>query len=182
MARQPRNVTALQMLAALLVLLVPLVAVVYFFTRNPEPPITPVDYRPLAEQAAAAASYPVLVPENLPDGWVATRARWTPAGGRLVGGEPAPGDTWQLGFLSPERSYFALDQRDVAPETFVADVTRQGRPDGETAVGQELWTRYLSEDGRTRSLVRESEGVTIVSGDLPYEALAAFASTLAPVE
>lgn len=182
MARSPRNSSAVHMLVAMLVLLVPVVGLTWMFTRDPQPQVAAIEYRPVAEQAAAEASYPVLVPANLPDGWVATRARWTPTGRPGVGGDPVPGDTWQLGFLSPQETYLALDQRDAAVEPFVADVTRSGRADGESAVAGRAWQRYTSSDGRTRSLVlREDEDVAIVSGDVPYEALEAFASTLAPV-
>lgn len=181
MARQPRNATVLHMIVAMALLLVPVVGAVWFFTQDPEPPIAAVDPRPVAEQAAAAASYEVLAPQNLPEGWVTTRARFTPAGSPLVGGDPAPGDTFGLGFLTPGRTYVALDQRDVAPEPFVVDVSRGGRAEGESVVGERTWVRYVSDDGRTRSLVHRGDAVTIVSGDLPYEALEAFASTLVPV-
>ncbi len=177
-----RNPTVVHMLVAMLVLFVPVVLITQLFTRNPEPPITALDWRPVAQRAAAEASYEVLAPENLPEGWVATRARFTPTGQPLLGGDPAPGDTFQLGFLSPQQRYVALDQRDVAPEPFVVAVTRQGRPEGESSIGGRAWVRHLSEDGRTRSLVqRGRDAVAIVSGDLPYEALEAFASTLEPV-
>lgn len=181
MATRARTSTPIQMVVAMLVILVPALVLVAFFTRNPEPPVTPVEYRALAERAAATASYPVLVPQNLPEGWVAVRARWTPVGQPGLGGDPVPGDTWQLGMLSPERTYVGLDQRDVAVEPFVADATRKGRLDGTAEVAGRAWQRYVSEDGRTRSLVLRADGVAVVSGDLPYGALEAFASTLAPV-
>lgn len=178
-ATKKRNSSVTHMIVAMLVLLVPVVVLVQLFTRNPEPPVTPIDWRPVAEQAAGEVSYEVLGPSNLPEGWVATRARFTAIGRPMLGGDPAPGNTFQLGFLSPEQRYFALDQRDVAPEPFVAAVTRQGRPDGSSSLGGRAWERMVSEDGRTRSLVeRGPDAVTIVSADLPYEALEAFASTL----
>ena len=177
-----RNATAIQMVVAMLVLFVPVIVIVQLFTRNPAPPINPIDWKPVAQRAAAEASYAVLAPTNLPDGWVATRARFTPKGQPILAGDPAVGDTFQLGFLSPEQRYFAVDQRDVAPQPFVNTVSRQGRPDGSSTAGGRDWARLVSEDGRTRSLVEQgSDAVTIVSGDLPYGALEAFASTLAPV-
>ena len=180
--KKNRNDSVIHMLVAMVVLFIPVILVTQVFTRDPEPPIKALDWQPVAARAAAEASYEVLAPTNLPEGWVATRARFTGIGKPLLGGDPAPGDTFQLGFLSPERRYFALDQRDVAPEPFVTAVTRQGRPDGESDVGGQPWVRYVSEDGRTRSLVVQGEDVaTVVSGDLPYEALEAFATTLEPV-
>lgn len=177
-----RNATVVHMIVAMLVLFVPVVLVTRLFTVDPaEPPIRAIDWRPVAAQAAATASYDVLAPTNLPEGWISTRARFTESG-RSLNGEPALGDTFQLGFLSPEQRYIALDQRDVAAGAFIAAVTRQGRPDGESAAGGRDWARYVSEDGRTHSLVeQQGDAASIVSGDLPYEALEAFASTLAPV-
>ncbi|QIK71554.1 DUF4245 domain-containing protein [Propioniciclava coleopterorum] len=182
MARPQRNSTVIQMIVAMAVLMVPILLVVAFFTRTPEAPIQPIDYQPVARQAAAEASYPVLVPQNLPDGWVATRARWTAEGRPGLNGEPAAGDTWQLGMLTPGQIYIGLDQRDASQELFVQQVTRDGRPDGDSNVAGVAWQRYVSEDDRTRSLVLRGDAVTIVSGDLAYEALEAFASSLAPAQ
>ena len=176
------NPTVLHMLVAMAVLFVPVVLITQLFTRTPEPPVTAIDWRPVAQQAASEADYEVLAPANLPEGWVATRARYVPTGGPLLGGDPAIGDTVQLGFLSPEQRYIGLDQRDVAPEQFVASVTRNGRAEGSTDAVGRTWLRMVSEDGRTRALVSQGEdAVTIVSGDLPYEVLEAFVTTLEPV-
>jgi hypothetical protein len=181
MARQQRNSTATQMVVAMGVLMVPIAIIVAFFTYNPPPTIQQVDYLPVARVAAQESPYPVLVPDNLPEGWVATRARWTLEGRPGLNGDPAAGNTWQLGMLSPEQTYVAVDQRDSSQELFVQQVTRDGEPAGESTVGAVVWQRYVSEDGRTRSLVHRGEVATIVSGDLPFEALEAFASTLVPV-
>ena len=180
MARQQRNSTAIQMIVAMGVLMVPIGLIVAFFTRTPEPPVQAIDYRPVATQAAAEASYPVLVPANLPDGWIATRARWTAEGRPGLNGEPAAGNTGQLGMLTPGQMYIGLDQRDRAPELFVQQVTRDGAADGASVVAGKQWQRYLSKDGRTRALVQRGDAVSIVSGDLDYEALEAFAGTLVP--
>ena len=182
MARPRRNATVIQMIVAMVVIFVPIIVITRLFTIDPEPPVHVVDYRPLAEVAAAEASFPVLAPENLPEGWVSTRARWIPAGQRGVGGDPVPADTWQLGFLSPQQTYLGLDQRGPATAVFVQEVTRGGKAEGASEVAGQSWARYVSEDGRTRSLVAaEADLTTIVSGDLPFAALEAFAWTLAPV-
>ncbi len=181
MARGPRNASALHMIAALAVLLVPILVVTTAFTRNPAPVVTVVDPAPEAARAAAAASFPVLVATNLPDGWVCVRSRWTPAGATALDGKPAPGDLWQLGYLTPAQVYIGLDSRVVAPDAFVRDRTRDGRADGGSVVAGASWQRYVSSDGRTRSLVQRADAVTVVSGDLPYEALEAFVGTLVAV-
>lgn len=182
MAKPRPNPPVVHMIVVLGVLLVPIVALSAFFTRIPEPTVTPVDFRPVAAAAAAEASYEVLVPENLPEGWVTTRARWMPLGEVRPNREPAPGDTWQLGVMTPQQMYIAVDQRDRLPDQFVAEITREGRRDGASVVDGVEWTRYRSGDGRTRALVlRSEESVAIVSADLGYEALEAFTATLRPV-
>lgn len=94
-------------------------------------------------------------------------------------GAYAAGNTAGLGYLSPDRVYVAVDQSDAAPEVLISDVTRRGRPDGTSSLGERTWTRYVSDDGRTRALALISDGrVTIVSADTGYPAIEAFATTL----
>ena len=183
MASDPRNRPVIHMVVAMLILMVPVAAISAWFTRYPEEGVVAaVDYRPLAAQAAPEASFELLAPANLPEGWTCSRADWTPAGEPGPDGNPVPGDTWLLAFLTPAEQYIGLTQRggDAAAEPFVRERTRDGAPDGSSTVEGATWTRYLSEDGRTRSLVATRDAVTVVSGDLPYEALEAFAGTLAP--
>ncbi len=171
----------LHMLVAMAVILVPIAAVTWFFTRTPPAPIIAVNPTPFLQQATAESPYKVLVPRNVPAEWTCVRARWTPLGTLGVPREPAPGNTWQLGYLTTERMYLALDQRDFLPDQFVTDVTRKGRATGQSSVAGQSWERFTSADGRTRSLVkRDAASVAIVSGDVSFEALDAFAATLAP--
>ncbi len=173
------NATARDMIVALLVLLVPIVAITVFFTRTPDPQPTRVDWVPLAAAGEVASPYRLAIPEGLPDTWTCVRARWTAKGDPGLNGDPVPGNTWQLGFLSPEQRYLGLDQRDDAAASLVADVTQDGRRDGTSALGGASWERWISPDGRTRALVITEGGSTLVlSGDVPYAALEAFATTL----
>jgi hypothetical protein len=58
--------------------------------------------------------------------------------------------------------------------------SRSGTPDGSSVVAGQTWQRLISPDGRTRSLVLHGpKATTIVSADLPYQALEAYAATLA---
>ena len=73
----------------------------------------------------------------------------------------------------------SLGQGDEQIENFIAEQTRDGSADGESTVGGQSWQRRVSPDGRTRSLVREEPQATaVVSGDVTYPALEAYASTL----
>lgn len=179
MAASPRlSASSTHMLVAMLVLLIPVIAVTVMFTHNPEPSVPEVAYGPIAERAQTEADYPLAAPSTLPDGWVCTKAEWLPAGtpGRA---EPVIGDTWSMAFLTPERMYIGLDQRAEAPEEFINARTQEGVVDGSITIAGEPWVRYLAPNGITRSLVHVGVQVTVVSGDLPYDQLESFAATLA---
>ena len=179
MARRRTPSTVTHMVIAMAVVMLPIALISWFFTRLPEPVVNVVDPTPIVAQARTDATFPVLAPTNLPEGWVPTRARWTPEGEPLLNREPAVANTWQLGYLTPEQMYIGLDQRDRLPDLFVGEVTRGGRPAGDASVAGATWQRYTSADRRTNALVqRADQVVTIVSGDLPFEALEAFAGTL----
>jgi len=180
MARSRPNPPLIHLIVAMAVIMVPALLAVGWFTRIPTPTAATVDPAPVIAAARAASPYAVAAPTSLPDGWVCTRARWTPQGAPGVGGTPALGDTFALGYLTPAQVYVAVDQRDAAPDALVADLTRKGARDGDSTVAGRAWERYRSPDGRTRALVRrEADHVTVVSGDLGYDGLDAFAATLA---
>ena len=75
--------------------------------------------------------------------------------------------------------HIGLDERDADPRGLIRDATRGGTADGESQLGGEPWQRFVSDDDRTRALVRsDPDSTVVISGDLPYEALEAFATTL----
>ncbi|MFT3969519.1 MAG: DUF4245 domain-containing protein [Micropruina sp.] len=178
-ARRP-SPTVPQMLVAVAALIIPVVLIYLWFSRIPEPEARAVNWQSVVAEARAEAPYPVVAPTALPDTWTAVRARWTPLGQPGLNQQPAIGNTLQLGFLTPDRIYIGLDQRDTDPQGLIRAAGRGGAADGESELNGETWQRYVSDDDRTRALVRSSPGSTVVvSGDLPYEALEAFATTLA---
>jgi hypothetical protein len=165
---------------SLAVLLIPVVLIACFFTRNTDgPSVETIDWRSVAERAADDAPFAVLVPKAVPESWRATRARWTQAGSPGLDGQPVAGDTWQLGFVDDRPMYIGLDQSNAPAAAFIGSVTRNGSAAGTSVVGSQRWTRYQSADGRTRALVLTSDKSTaIVSGDLAYPELESFAQTL----
>lgn len=168
------------MALSLAAILVPILLISWFFTRTPSsPPITTVDWAPTLATARSESPYPVLAPANLPETWVPRKVVWARPGQPGPDGRPAVGNTWQLGMLSPDQVYLSVTQRDSAPAALVADLSRNGAPDGTVRVSDSSWERYVSPDGRTRAIARISGPVaTVVAGDTTYEGLAAFASTL----
>ena len=170
------------MIRSLAVILIPLVVIAVLFTDLPkDKAVAEVDWRPVLTAARREAPFPVLAPTNLPEGWVATQVDWVRKGEPYRDGQPSARNLWSLGFLTPDQVFIGLDQGDGPPTDLVEDQTRAGTGDGRSTVDGQAWERRLSPDGRTRSLVRTQPQVTtIVSGDLPYEALEAYAVTLAP--
>ena len=185
MARANRMATPGDMIRSLAVILIPLVIITVLFTDLPDDqPVTEVDWQPVLAVARRDAPFPVLAPSNLPEGWRATQAEWVKTGepfrGRCSRRSATSG---QLGFLTPDDVFIGLDQGDLQPDDLVEEQTREGTADGESTVSGQAWERLVSPDGRTRSLVRREPAVTtIVSGDLAYAALEAYASTLSAAD
>jgi hypothetical protein len=168
------------MIRSLAVILIPLVVITIIFTNTPDDhPVKEVDWKPVLTTAQKEAPFEVLAPTNLPEGWRATRVTWVPQGEPYLNGEASPRNLWQIGFLTPEDVYIDLNQGDARPQELVDQQSQAGTPDGSSIVAGQTWERLVSPDSRTRSLVlRGRDSITIVSANLPYEALEAYASTL----
>ena len=168
------------MIRSLAVILIPLVIITVLFTDLPkDAQVAQVDWTPVLTTAREQAPFPVLAPTNLPEGWRATRVSWVREGEPVLNGDASVRNQWQLGILTSDDVYLGLVQGDLRPDDLVDEETRAGTPDGESAVSGQAWQRRVSSDGRTYSLVlREAKVTTIVSGDVDYSALEAYASTL----
>ena len=177
--RNPKN-RSRDMVISMTVLLVPIALIVWWFTLNPEPKPEVVDVGATLTRAEAESPYPVLRAGDLGEGWAPVRVAWAKEGDQWITSEPAEGNWWQVGYLSPEEIYYGVQQRDGGAGAFVADTTRDGCPLGDAVeLAGRTWERYESGDGRTRSLVHEDEVVTsIVTADTDFTALEAFAATL----
>jgi hypothetical protein len=168
------------LIRSLALIVIPVVVITIIFTSVPDDhPVKEVDWKPVLATARQEAPFPVLAPATLPDGWRATRVNWVPQGRPYLNGEASPRNLWQIGFLTPDDVYIDLNQGDLRPQEMVDQQSRAGTPDGVSVIAGQTWHRLISPDERTRSLVlRGPNATTIVSADLPYEALEAYASTL----
>jgi hypothetical protein len=168
------------LIRSLVVIIVPLLLITAFFTRNVgDHPVREIDWRPVLTMAREQAPYPVVAPVNLPPGWRSVQATWVRTGDPYLSGNASPRNLWKLGFLTTDEVFVGLTQGDLRPDDLVRDETRDGTVDGQSVVGDQTWERRVSPDGRTRSLVESTPKVTtIVSADLPYEALDAYAGIL----
>ena len=168
------------MIISMAVLLVPLALITWLFTSNPQAEVESVDVAPVLARAEKESPYPILRATNLPAEWVPTRVAWAADGDMWITEDPAVGNSWQLGYLAPNKIYVAVQQRDRAVETFISDVTQQGRRQPEvTQLGDRTWEHWVSGDDRTRSLVwRDGDMVAVVSGNSDFDQLNAFAGSL----
>ena len=164
--------------------LVAIVLLVWMYFSHPRSSdaIREVQWAPVAQSAATAATYEVLAPPaTFP--WPATSARVEPqADGTLA---------WRAGFYTPVEEYAAIlqrgqfpDQAATAQQDWIRAETRNGVAGGTVTIGGREWTRMEGEptpDDR-RSLVLVDDGtVTLVTGSAPWAELETLAGTLAPV-
>ena len=179
-ARTTKQATAGDMIRSLALIVIPLAVIAIIFTNVPdEAPVEEVDWKPVLATARQQAPYEVLAPTNLPEGWRATRVNWVPLGRPYLNGEASPRNLWQIGFLTPQEVYIDLTQGDMRAQEMVDQQSREGTPDGNSVIAGLTWQRLVSPDGRTRSLVLRGPATTaIVSANLPYDALEAYATTL----
>jgi Protein of unknown function (DUF4245) len=184
MARTTRQATASDMIRSLALIVLPLIVIAVIFTNVPDDhPVKEVDWKPVLTAARDQAPFDVLAPANLPEGWRATRVNWVPLGKPYFNGEASPRNLWQIGFLTPDDVYIDLNQGDAQPQEMVDQQSREGTPDGSSVIAGQTWQRLVSPDSRTRSLVLHGpEATVVVSADLPYEALEAYASTLSTTD
>lgn len=180
MARPNPNSRSRDMLISLSVLLVPLVLLIWFFTDNPEAKPQAIDIKPALVRAEAESPYPVLRATALPEGWLSVRAAWAKSGSPWIDNKPADANIWQVGYFGPDGIYYAVEQRDSGAGSMILRTTRQGHATGQeiTAAGLS-WQVYQSEDGRTTSLVAQTDAqIAVVSADTTEEAVIAFTQTL----
>ena len=168
------------MVISMAVLIIPVLLITWFFTRTPASEVETVDVAPVLANAVEESSYPVLRPAGLPEDWRPVRVAWAADGKRWITGEPAVGNSWQLGYMAPNDIYIGLQQRDRAIPSFITWVTREGlKEEGTLDAAGLTWDRYVSHDGRTRSLIAETDDmVAAITGDADYTQLEAFATTL----
>jgi hypothetical protein len=161
------------MVGAMIVLVAVVVGFVVLRDLNREDatnPVPPVEYEQAAAFADEKASFEVLVPGSLPEGWRATTVEYVP------GAE----DHWHLGLLTDEDRYVGLEQSDDSVrgmvETYVDEEAVKGGP--QTVAGRS-WTTY-TDDGGDLALVRRDAGATtlVVGHRLPKAELVQFVASL----
>jgi hypothetical protein len=153
-----------------LVLVLVGVAVVFYLAGRPDPVVREVQYADALALARQTASYDVLAPDPLPDGWRATSARARTEGDVT---------TWHLGLVTASGSYAAVEQSDGERRDVVDRFTEGARPSGTADVEGTTWRRLEGGEPEERALLRTMDGVTtLVAGGARWEELEELAASL----
>jgi hypothetical protein len=160
------------MVGALLVLLLVVAGFVIFRDVNRNEPANPIDAVEFSDAASFAreeADFPVLAPDELPDGWIATSVRF----------DRGRKQAWHLGTLTDEKRYVGLEQSRQPVAEMVEQFLDQGVDEGDpvTIDGQQ-WRSFTDDDGDL-ALARRGDGsTTLVIGRVSQETLEELLATL----
>ncbi|KUN08660.1 hypothetical protein AQI95_09330 [Streptomyces yokosukanensis] len=148
-------------------------AVIIWFFAIPHsdraPDLKRVDYRVELLTARRAASYPVAAPEGLPSAWKATSVRF----------QGENGDSWHLGFQTPDSQYVQIEQSTQKPADFIHEASQGGSVTKQTeTIGGHTWTRCTG--GRYDALVLNGTpgSTTVVAGTASFSELTKLAAAL----
>lgn len=171
------RMSAANMLRSLVPLVVLCLAIAAWvaFQRDTGDPVREVDPTGTLRLADDRASYDLLVPMGLDDGYRPTSVR-TDAG-QSADGAPV---TVQIGYVTPSEKFAGFVISD-APESDAVDrILDDATEEEDVDLGGERWTRSTTVRGET-ALSRVVDGVTVVvSGSAGDEELAAVAAAVGP--
>jgi len=137
--------------------------------RDDIDPVPSVDYTAPAVAARDVATFDVLAPEQLPVGWRATSAGYT----------PGAQERWHLGVLTDNDEYVGLEQVVDAAEDALAAFSPDTAAVGNITINGQRWQVRTDSAGTETSLLRSSGELSIlVTGTAPRDALIGFVESL----
>lgn len=156
----------------MVVLLFVVLAFVVFRDSNradPANPVKPIEYTEDLAYYRSQSTFPLLAPPELPEGWIATSARF----------DATKPQSWHLGVLTDTRHYVGLEQGKDQLETMVNRHVDEEATEGDPVeVAGASWRTFTDEDG-DNALARRSAGVTtLVVGTVSQEELEAYVASL----
>ncbi|MEN9967130.1 MAG: hypothetical protein RL036_363 [Actinomycetota bacterium] len=129
-ARQTVNNLVLALIASLGIML----AIILIVPRDDSNRIQKVDYKSIALEAHGSSGKQIVAPE-LPAGWWANSARWSP--------KPVDGvQNWYVGFVGPKNQYIGLTQAFGINPTWLALQLKNNSKTGTQAIGAYTWDIY----------------------------------------
>jgi hypothetical protein len=149
------------------------------FRQSPDvDPVKGIDPSGTVQLAANRAGYPLLVPTDLPHGYVPTSAR-TDAG-NAEKGDPV---TLQIGYVTPSEQFAQFVVSDDPRADAVTGLLNDATPAGSVQIGGDSWTRATRQHERDEETVlsRTLDGVTVVvSGSASEKELETVAGAVRP--
>jgi len=161
------------MVGAMVLLVLLLVAWIGFkalTTSQPDSAVHTVDYAQVVGPARKAASFDLLAPRSLPDGWRATSVSFR---------DSRP-QHWHLGVLTDQDRYVGLEQGTGPVGSMVAQyVDKSAQRGAGVDVAGSTWSTY-TDAGGDLALVRRTGGTTtlVVGHDVPRATLVDYTAGL----
>ncbi len=163
------------MMRSLFVVLALVVGLIMLVPRVTEVRQPAVDAAAVAQMAVKESGLPFLMPVGLPDGWVATQARY--------GVWPDLTRTWQAGWTTPSGGFVAIKQAAAPSEAWLKAATASGPAAGTVELGARVWEIRTDERKQTHLLSRGADGLTTVLSSVAGMAdLQVFVPALAPAK
>lgn len=158
-----------------LVVLILLIVGLVTLRQNPKDPIQTVETTSSTQLAAARASYPLLVPQDLPDDWRATSIS-TDAGKAVDTGDPV---TLQIGWYTPGEEYAGYTISDDAEATPLTDILDEATDRGSTQIGGRTWAQLTTQRGETAYRFVDGPVTAVVTGSASDQELHELADAVA---
>ena len=177
MARKRGTETIGDMVRSMLVVLIPVALVAGFvgLLRPSTAEVREVDWAGTLETARESAEFAVLGPDELPEGWTATRVAYET-------GASAGDDAWRLNVVTDDGVYVGLVQRPGELDRVVRAELPEFTADGTSLVDAETWQRYIDVDDEPgdHALVRQvgDTVVIVLTSAADYSLAESFASSL----
>lgn len=168
------NKTVVDLLRSLVPLILIVLVIVWLKTSGGTQ-VQQVDPGPDVTAAARSASYQVLAPQGLPEGWRPTSSRLE---------KPTDSVTeLEVGYLTPADKYARYRESDAGVQAFAAAQLAGAKKTGTTPVGTRTWDRYTTSTGELALLLPNAgkQPSVLVTGSAGESELAALAASLAPV-
>ncbi len=135
------------------------------FTNTPDQKITPIDYVATVDSARPLAEFDLLAPKELPAGWVATSARFTPS-------------SWHLGVVTDDEQYVGLEQSQVSADQLVAKYAKGSTPAGTVSIAGTTWDLHDGPGGDVTYVHTDAGVTTLVTGEAPRAEVEAYVASL----
>jgi hypothetical protein len=143
--------------------------------QNPDDPIREVDTTSAERASAELASYELLVPRGLPEGWRPTSVRTN--AGSASSGDPI---TLQIGWYTAGGEYAGYVVSDDPDAQGLTDILEDATAEGDQQVDGETWQRITTERGETALTRTEGTATLAVTGSASDEELETLAASLEP--